>query len=47
MKFLMARVGEKVEGLQGASAVTGEKHEVEPGSQAKLAALLEKGSSKS
>ena len=45
MKFLMARVGEKVKGLQGATAVTGEKHEVEPDSQAKLAALLEKGSS--
>lgn len=40
MKLLMARVGEKVIGLQGADRVYADRHEVELDSQEKLAALL-------
>ena len=41
MKLLMARVGEKVKGLQGTDQVHSDKHEVVLDSREKLAALLE------
>lgn len=42
MKLLMARVGEKVTGLQGADQVQFGRYEVALNSQEKLAALLER-----